>query len=276
MLLKNDGPLLPLKPRSSLAVIGAFAQHPRYQGAGSSRVNPTRVECALDAIRDAAGGSAAIGYAPGYDPTHSEADEQLIDEAVAVARDAESAVVFAGLPGVYESEGFDRAHMGLPAQHNRLIEAVCRANPDTTVVLANGAPVEMPWVHAPKAILACHLAGQAGGGAVADLLFGRCNPSGKLAETYPVQQADLACDRWFPGEGRQVQYREGLYVGYRFFDSAEVAPLFPFGHGLSYTDFDYRNLQLSTSRARPGDSGRWRCFPAANRVSGRCMHWWRS
>ena len=253
VLLKNEEAMLPLNPASSLAVIGAFAEQPRYQGAGSSRVNPTRLDCALHAIREIAAESSAITYAPGYDPVRSETDATLISEAVAAARKADAAAVFAGLPGIYESEGFDRAHLRLPDQHDDLIEAVCRANPDTVVVLSNGAPVAMPWVHTPRAILATHLAGQAGGGAIADLLFGRENPGGKLAETYPARQADLGCDPWFPGTGRQVQYREGLYVGYRYFDSAGVQPLFPFGHGLSYTAFAYRNLELSQDKASPGD-----------------------
>ena len=252
VLLKNEDAMLPLDPQASLAVIGAFAERPRYQGAGSSRVNPTRLDCAVDAIREIAG-SAAVSFAVGYDPQNSEPDSRLIAQAGDAARTARAAVVFAGLPGSYESEGFDRAHMRLPDQHNRLIQAVCQANPNTVVVLANGSPVAMPWVDAPRAILATHLAGQAGGGAIADLLFGSANPCGKLAETYPVRQADVAADRWFPGEGRQVQYREGLYVGYRYFDSAGVRPLFPFGHGLSYTTFEYRNLRLSAGHAGPGD-----------------------
>ena len=253
VLLKNDAAILPLSPASSLAVIGAFAEHPRYQGAGSSRVNPTRLDCALDAIRAIASDSSAVTYAPGYDPETGNPDEALIDQAVAAAGGADRAVIFAGLPGIYESEGFDRSHLRLPEQHDRLIEAVCRENPNTLVVLSNGAPVEMPWASAPRAILATHLAGQAGGSAIADLLFGCENPGGKLAETWPARQSDLGSDPWFPGAGRQVQYREGLYVGYRYFDSAGVKPLFPFGHGLSYTAFEFRNLELSHHRLRPGD-----------------------
>ena len=153
-------------------------------------------------------------------------------------------MVFAGLPETYESEGFDRPHMGMPLQHNALIEAVCAANPNTVVVLANGAPVEMPWAAAPRAILEVYLAGQAGGGAVADLLFGVANPCGKLAETFPVRQTDVPSDRWFPGEQRQIQYREGLFVGYRYFDTAAKDVMFPFGHGLSYTRFAYGNLRV--------------------------------
>jgi beta-glucosidase len=244
VLLKNEQ-LLPLQPSSHIAVVGAFAKQPRYQGAGSSQVNPTQIDCAYDAIQEIVGDTSALAYAPGYDPKQSELDAGAIEAAVAAARSAEVVIVFAGLPGIYESEGFDRQHMRLPEQHDRLIQAVCEANANTVVVLSNGAPVEMPWIEAPKAVLECYLAGQAGGTAVADLLFGRLNPGGKLAETFPLTQSDVLADKWFPGAGRQVQYREGLYVGYRYFDTVDAPVLFPFGHGLSYTQFEYANLSLS-------------------------------
>lgn len=252
VLLKNEGALLPLAPGARIAVIGAFAKQPRYQGAGSSQVNPTRLDCAFDAIAATVGDGASLDYAPGYDPKHSEPDAALVAEAAAAAAEAEVAVVFAGLPGSYESEGFDRSHMALPEQHDRLIAAVCEANPNTVVVLSNGAPVAMPWVAAPKAILEGYLAGQGGGAAMADVLFGRVNPSGKLAETFPLQQADVPADRWFPGTGRQVHYREGLHVGYRHFDTAAAPVLFPFGHGLSYTRFEYGDLELSADAFAQG------------------------
>lgn len=252
VLLKNEGALLPLAPGARIAVIGAFAKQPRYQGAGSSQVNPTRLDCAFDAIAATVGDGASLDYAPGYDPKHSEPDAALVAEAAAAAAEAEVAVVFAGLPGSYESEGFDRSHMALPEQHDRLIAAVCEANPNTVVVLSNGAPVAMPWVAAPKAILEGYLAGQGGGAAMADVLFGRVNPSGKLAETFPLQQADVPADRWFPGTGRQVHYREGLHVGYRYFDTAAAPVLFPFGHGLSYTRFEYGDLELSADAFAQG------------------------
>ena len=253
VLLKNDDNILPLRRDTRIAVIGAFAKQPRYQGTGSSRVTPTRIECAFDALREIVGADAAhpLLYAPGYDPERSELDPQRIDEACDAAAEADVAVVFAGLPSVYESEGFDRPHMRLPEQHDRLIEAVSEANPDTVVVLANGAPVEMPWVEAPKAILETYLGGQAGGAAVADLLFGRRSPCGKLAETFPVRQADVPSDQWFPGANRQVQYREGLYVGYRYFDSFDRPVLFPFGHGLSYTRFNYADLHVIRIAGQP-------------------------
>ena len=252
VLLQNEEHLLPLSPSGSIAIIGAFAKHPRFQGTGSSRVRPTRVDCAFDAIERLLGDGAALAYAPGYDPATSASDPALIDEAVARARQADVAVAFVGLPELYESEGFDREHMRLPAQHEALIEALCAANPATAVVLMNGAAVEMPWAAQPKAILEGWLGGQAGGAALADLLFGRANPSGKLAETFPLRQADVPSDRWFPGTGRQVQHREGMYVGYRYFDSAGAQVLFPFGHGLSYTRFDYADLSV---KPIAGDEG---------------------
>ena len=265
VLLKNDDALLPLSPAGRIALIGEFAKQPRYQGTGSSQVAPTQLDCAYDAIAEALGSGAELVYAPGYEAVYSKADENLIAEAAQAAGSADVAVVFAGLPVTYESEGFDRAHMRMPDQHNDLIEAVTAANPNTVVVLLNGSPVEMPWLDNVRAVLESYLAGQAGGGAIADLLFGAANPSGKLAETFPRQLRDVPADQWFPGQGRQVHYREGLYVGYRYFDTAEVPVLFPFGHGLSYTRFSYADLvaannadgvtvslQLTNSGDRPG------------------------
>ncbi|MEM6999779.1 MAG: glycoside hydrolase family 3 C-terminal domain-containing protein [Pseudomonadota bacterium] len=243
VLLKNDGQLLPIHPQQRIALIGAFAKKPRYQGTGSSQVNPTQLDNAFEALVDLVGVD-GFEYAAGYEPVYSAEDDALIAEAVACAAKADVAVVVAGLPVTYESEGFDRGHMRLPAQHNRLIEEVCAANENVVVVLANGAPVEMPWVGGPKAVLEVYLAGQAGGSAMINLLFGHVNPSGKLAETFPERQSDVACDKWFPGGDRQVQYREGLYVGYRYFDSAGTEVLFPFGHGLSYTSFAFTNLRI--------------------------------
>ena len=244
VLLKNEDNALPLRTQGTIAIVGAFAKHPRFQGTGSSQVAPTRLDCAFDAIADVIGDVDKLLYAEGYEPVHSPQDQALIDAAVGTASQADVVVVFAGLPETYESEGFDREHMRMPAQHDALIAAVCAANPNTVVVLSNGAPVEMPWIDAPRAVLEAYLAGQAGGGAVADLLFGVANPSGKLAETFPLKQADVPADAWFPGERRHVQYREGLYVGYRYFDSARAPVLYPFGHGLSYTRFEYADLDV--------------------------------
>jgi beta-glucosidase len=244
VLLKNNG-ILPITNTPHIAVIGAFAKCPRYQGAGSSRVNATRIDNAFDAIHHHVGQSVQLSYAEGYEPIFSKVDEDLINEAVETARAADVAIVFAGLPESYESEGFDRTHISLPEQHDQLIESVCRVNKNTIVVLCNGAPVSMPWVDLPSAILECYLGGQAGGTAVKDLLFGLVNPSGKLAETFPLSVEDIPSDRWFPGENRQVQYREGIYIGYRYFDSAMKQVLFPFGHGLSYTEFEYSNFRVN-------------------------------
>lgn len=236
VLLTNDG-TLPLRRGARLAVIGAFAEHPRYQGAGSSQVSPTRLDNALDALRQRAGDP--FVYLPGYDPRTGVAGEAAIAEAVAAARNADVAIVFAGLPGVYESEGFDRRGLDLPQGHTQLIEAVLTANPNTVVVLANGGAVHLPWADRAAAILETYLGGQAGGPAVVDLLFGDREPGGRLAESFPYDGSQLAADRNFPGHPRQVEYREGLYVGYRFHESAGIPARFPFGHGLSYTEFEW-------------------------------------
>lgn len=252
VLLKNEGNLLPLSQSGEIAIIGAFAKESRYQGTGSSQVTPTHLEPAFDAIRSMVPDSCTLTYARGYDAAPNEVSSELLAEAVAAAEKADAVILFAGLPAVFESEGFDRSHMHMPEQHNLLIEAVCTANPRCVVVLANGAPVTMPWISLPGAVLESYLPGQSGGRAVAELLFGFNNPSGKLAETFPLAQSDVPSDQWFPGNGRQVQYREGLYVGYRYFNSCDKAVLFPFGHGLSYTQFEYANLRVSTASYKQG------------------------
>lgn len=242
VLLKNENTLLPLAKNTSIAVIGEFAKHPRYQGGGSSQVFPTKVDCSLDRLKEHTN---TLIYAAGYDRNSDVPDAKLVDEAIAAAKQADVAIIFCGLRELDESEGFDREHMGMPASHNAVIEVVCDANPRTVVVLSNGAPVTMPWVGKPEAILEGYLAGQAGGSAMADLVFGVASPCGKLAETFPIKQDDHASDLNFPGEHFQVQYREGLNVGYRHFDSCGLEVLFPFGHGLTYTKFEYRNLQTT-------------------------------
>jgi beta-glucosidase len=188
-----------------------------------------------------------VEYAPGYDPVESRPDRGLIDEAVAIAREAEVVVLMAGLPGTYESEGFDRADLHLPRQQEDLIEAVCRANPRTVVALSNGSAIVMPWRDCPAAIVESYLGGQASGGALVDILYGDAEPGGRLAETFPVRQEDVASDRWFPGDPHQVEYREGLRVGYRHFTTAGVEPLFAFGHGLGYTTFDLGEPALAAT-----------------------------
>lgn len=258
VLLKNDG-LLPLsREASSIAVIGEFAKKPRFQGAGSSQVRPTQLDTAFDALAERLGEHCA--YAPGYDRKAGSAerdaplDEALLQEAEALAATVEIVILVVGLPSHYESEGFDRAHLHLPEQHNELVRRVVRTNPNTVVVLFNGAPVLLPWLAEVPALLECYLGGQAGGSAMVDVLFGAVNPCGRLAESFPLVQSDVPADANFPGDPRQVQYREGIYVGYRYFDSAQCDVQFPFGFGLSYTSFDYSNLRLERAQVGPQDN----------------------
>ena len=239
VLLKNDGLLpLDLAKTKRIAVIGAFAQSPRYQGSGSSRVNPTRIDNALHQLKQLAGRGTAIDYVAGYAEDGSTDDASLA-EARRAAKAADVALVFAGLPDAYESEGFDREHIDLPEGHNRLIRAVAAAQPRTAVVLLNGSAVAMPWVEQVPAIVEGWLGGQAGGGAIADVLTGRVNPSGKLSETFPVRLEDTPTYLNFPGLDGEAWYGEGVFIGYRYYDAKEITPLFPFGHGLSYTTFAY-------------------------------------
>lgn len=251
VLLTNDS-ILPLDTAGSLAVVGAFAKKPRYQGAGSSQIVPTQLESLMDALA-ARGLVESTSYAPGYSLPDSEPDETAIAEAARVAHSADTVVLIVGLPEPYESEGFDRADLHLPEQHEQLIEAVCTANPRTVVVLSNGAPVEMPWADRPAAILEAYLGGQASGAALADVLFGEREPGGRLPETFPLAQTDLLADRNFPGAPRQVQYRENLYVGYRQFVTTGEPVRFPFGHGLSYTTFELGEARLSASIVDAGE-----------------------
>ncbi|WP_218040501.1 glycoside hydrolase family 3 C-terminal domain-containing protein [Actinomadura sp. WMMB 499] len=247
VLLKNDDAILPLDPaaRMSVAVIGEFARTPRFQGAGSSQINPTRVDCALDALAEAAGDDIRLSFSPGFSLS-GEGSDSLFADAVAAAADADVAVVFLGLPEGRESEGFDREDIDLPDVQLRLLDAVARANRDVVVVLANGGVVEVAsWQHNAKAVLEGWLAGQAGGGAVADLLFGRANPCGRLAETVPTRLQDNPSYLDFPGADGIVSYGERLYVGYRYYDARDMDVAYPFGHGLSYTTFSYSDLDAT-------------------------------
>lgn len=247
VLLKNNE-LLPLKTDLKIAVIGAFAQKPRYQGSGSSLVNPRKLDTPWDSIRERCGPGAAVSYAAGYDPETEKEDPALVAEAVETARGADAVLIFAGLPDICESEGFDRIHLEMPAGHNRLIEAVAAANPQTAVILSNGAPVLMPWLHKVKAVLEGYLGGQAWGSAVTDIIFGDVNPSGKLAETFPLGLEQVPASPNFPGGSASVAYAETIYVGYRYFDTVKEEVLFPFGHGLSYTSFDYSGLSVTPNK----------------------------
>lgn len=244
VLLKNRKATLPFKKDKTLALIGAFAETPRFQGAGSSQVNATRIDTPLALFREAIGVD-NVFYAPGYDAEFCAPDAALIDEAVAIAEKAEQVVVMAGLPALFEAEGYDRTSLRQPPQMEALIEAVLAANPNCVIALSNGAPVEMPWHDQANAILETYLAGQAGAGALVDLLLGDVNPSGKLAETFPLALADCPSQENFANHNRQLVYREGLNVGYRYFITHEKPVLFPFGHGLSYTQFDYGEITLS-------------------------------
>ena len=246
VLLKNDRSLLPLQPGQRLAVIGGFAEQPRYQGAGSSQVNAARMTTPLSALREAveaAGGS--LHYARGYDPVTADDDPALIAEAVDLAAKADAVLILAGLPPVFESEGYDRDALELPPQIDALIAAVAQAQPDCAVVLSNGSPVRMPWLEGVASVLELYLAGQAGAGALRRLVFGQDCPSGKLAETFPLALSDSPAQANFDNHPRQVIYREGLNVGYRYFTSHAEPVLFPFGHGLSYTSFAYGEASLS-------------------------------
>lgn len=251
VLLKNEGGLLPLKKTDKVAFIGAFAENPRLQGGGSSHIRETEITGALGAAREA---GINVIYAAGYDRGSGETDDVLICEAVEAARSAEKAVVFIGLPDSYESEGGDRKHMRLPEAHNRLVREVCAANPDTAVVLHNGSPVEMPWIDEPKAVLEAYLGGQAVGGAEVDILFGDVNPSGRLAESFPKRLEDNPSYLWYFGEGDRVSYNESIFVGYRYYETKKQEVLFPFGYGLSYTEFEYSNLRLGRSEMTEDDT----------------------
>jgi beta-glucosidase len=254
VLLKNEGNLLPLEVGKikTLAIIGAFSKTPRYQGAGSSQVNPTRVSTAYDELVKSVGNDAVIRYASGY-LEEGETTDQLIDEARQQAAGADVAVVFAGLPDSFESEGFDRASLDMPAGHNRLIEAVIAVQPNVAVVLMNGSAVTMPWADQVPAIVEAWLGGQAGGGAIADVLTGKVNPSGKLSETFPARLEDTPPYPDFPARNKEANYGEGIFIGYRHFDARKMAPLFPFGFGLSYATFAYSDLRLNASTIKDTD-----------------------
>jgi beta-glucosidase len=243
VLLKNTGGILPLQEKVKVALIGQFAKNPRYQGAGSSSMNPTRLDNLYDEIIKLVGDE-NITYAPGYVLKRDTVDDQLIQEAVAAAQSAEVVVICAGLTDMYEVEGLDRENMKLPQSHDALIEAVSQVNSKVVVVLSNGSPVEMPWVDQVQGILEAYLGGQAGAGAIADILYGKVNPNGKLAETFPRRLADNPSYHYFPGGPTTVEYRESIYVGYRYYDTVGSEVLFPFGHGLSYTTFEYSELHL--------------------------------
>ena len=255
VLLKNVDRLLPLNVNElkGIALIGEFAKLPRYQGSGSSQVNPTQVSNAYDELVKIAGDDQKFVYAVGYN-SEGEVTERLLDDARKAAVRAEVAIVFAGLPDSYESEGFDRASLDLPLGHQQLIEAVASVQPNIAVVLMNGSAVTMPWADKAKAIVEAWLGGQAGGGALADVLTGAVNPSGKLAETFPNSIYDTPTFPHFPARNRHANYGEGIFIGYRYYDTKNLRPLFPFGFGLSYTTFSYTGIKAAATSIKDTDA----------------------
>lgn len=250
VLLKNDGGLLPLTEGETVAVVGRFAKEPRFQGGGSSHINSFKVTSLMDALTGVPG----VTYADGYKIHDPEPDEALIGQAVDLARAARVAVVAVGLPDAFESEGYDRTHMRMPACQEALIERVAQVNPNTLVVLHNGSPIEMPWIGKVRAVLEAYLGGQAVGGATADVLYGRKNPCGRLPETFPLKLEHNPSHISYGGEGDAAPYREGVFVGYRYYDRKAMDVLFPFGFGLSYTRFEYSDLTLSADAIRDTDA----------------------
>ena len=242
VLLKNNG-ILPLRKDKKIAVIGELARTPRYQGAGSSHINPTKLDNALEELKN-------IGYdvefAQGYELKQKKAKNNaaLAKQAAELAAKCETVVLFIGLTDEYEAEGFDRSHMNLPEAHDKLVEEIAKVNKNIVVVLAGGSPVEMPWNDSVAAVLNSYLGGQAGAGAVADIISGKVNPSGKLPETYPVAYADTPAYKNFPGNPASVEYRESVYIGYRYYEKAAKGVRYPFGFGLSYTTFEYSDIKL--------------------------------
>lgn len=244
VLLENDG-ILPLSPNAKVALIGDFAQKPRYQGAGSSLVNPTRVDSLLDVLKKTA---LTLTYAQGYRRGKAKADRNLIREAVEAAKQADTVLLCAGLDELAECEGQDRLHMNLPEAQLTLLRALRNANENIVLVLSGGAPFVMPDQKMYRAAIHGYLGGQAGAAAMAEALMGYVNPCGKLAESWPLQLEDTPCHAYYPGKERTCEYREGLYVGYRYYDTTDTALRYPFGHGMSYTRFTYSDLEADSRR----------------------------
>ncbi len=253
VLMKNDGDLLPLSKKAKITVIGEMAKKPRYQGAGSSLINPIQLDSAFETLVKM---GVEFQYAPGYSTAkkNKTSDDAFVSEAVSKAKDAETVLLFIGLTDDYETEGNDRKHMNLPPLHNRLVNEILKVNKNVVVVLSGGSAVEMPWADEVPAILNAFLTGQASGSAICDVLFGDVNPSGKLAETYPYALTDNSSANYFPGTPVSVEYRESVYVGYRYYDKAQKAVRFPFGHGLSYTTFAYSDLKVSADKLKDTDT----------------------
>lgn len=258
VLLKNDDNILPLKSNAKIAVIGEMAKAPRYQGAGSSVINPTKLDNAYDSLIEL---GADVTYAQGYykaPPTKKDknrkSESELTAEAVKAAEAADVALVFIGLTEEFEAEGYDRDNIDMPAAHNALVSEVVKANPNTVVVLAGGSVVNMPWIEDVKALLNMGLSGQAGGLAAANILMGKVNPSGKTAETYPLSFDENPVYGNYPGSPVISEHKESIYIGYRYYDTAKKDVLFPFGFGLSYTTFEYSDIKLSESEIKDNET----------------------
>ena len=247
VLLKNEEAILPLKENETVAFIGGFVKNPRYQGGGSSHVNSFKVTSVWDALE----GKEHVIYAEGFSAETDVYDEKLAAEAIEIAKQADKAVIFAGLPESFESEGYDRKHMHLPECQNKLIAEITKVQPNIIVVLHNGSAVEMPWINDVKGLVEAYLGGQAVGQAEANILFGNVNPSGKLAETLPIKLEDNPSYLNF-GDGDKVEYKEGIFVGYRYYDKKKMDVAFPFGHGLSYTTFEYSNVKTDKDTLTEG------------------------
>ena len=243
VLMKNNDSILPLDITKKIAFIGDFAKNPRYQGGGSSHIKSHKITSAFEAVKE----YCTVDYAQGYESDTDDKNDALINEAVECAKRNDIVVIFAGLTDMYESEGFDRKHMRIPANQLELIEQICKVNENIVVVLHNGSPVELPFNDNVKGILEMYLGGQAVGGATCDLLFGKTNPSGKLAESFPIKLSDNPSYLNFPGFRDTVDYNEGIFVGYRYYDYKDMPVRYPFGHGLSYTSFEYSDMTVSSS-----------------------------
>ena len=246
VLLKNED-ILPLQKDKKIAFIGEFAKVPRIQGGGSSHINSTSIESALDAAGD------SVSYAQGFHIDEETTDETLLQEAITLAKESDVAVIFAGLPDSFESEGFDRTHLNMPANQNELIARISEVQPNVVVVLHSGSPIAMPWLDKVAGVLQMYLAGQASGGAAVNLLFGDATPCGKLAETFPLHLEDNPSYLNFPGNREKVCYQEGVFIGYRYYDKKKMDVLFPFGYGLSYTDFTYSNMKVTVNGKNAAD-----------------------
>ena len=251
VLLKNEDKTLPLKKEQKVAFVGPMAEHPRYQGTGSSHIHNTHTVTPLEAVEPIA----KVTYAKGVneDDEGDNYDRKLFQEAVETAKNADVAVVWIGIPHRYETESLDREHMNLPNPMNQLVHEVAKVNKNTVVVLCGGSSVTMPWVNEIKSIVEMFLGGQEVGAAIIDILYGIVNPSGKLAETFPIKFEDTPSFLNFPGERLEVKYAESIFVGYRYYDTKKMPVLFPFGHGLSYTTFEYSNLRVSKERAKDNE-----------------------